>query len=221
MCNKKVRDIRAVGVIRLYNSSVKSPSYRAILWPLLLVFAIAALTIFVVRFPENYPEKTLVIERNVQTLITQFTLPIKLARLAAQEPDKQILMPVHGTTVGRVSDTWSAPRGTDRQHEGQDIFAPRGTPIFSGTYGFVRRIDNTTLGGNVVFVTGAGGRRYYYAHLDHIADGLSVGQEVTTDTVLGFVGNTGNAIATPPHLHFGVYVNREAINPLPLLADRQ
>ncbi len=103
---------------------------------------------------------------------------------------------------------------------GQDMFAPKGTPVFSAVHGYVRRTGTNELGGNIVFVTGAGGRRYYYAHLDRIAHGLHAGQAVTTDTVLGFVGTTGNAITTPPHLHFGVYEGREAIDPLPLLRDR-
>lgn len=193
---------------------------RTAIWSSVLLAAVAAVGIFIVRFPDNYPDATLRIEKQVTTLIMQVTLPLKLARLSMQKPDAAVLMPVHGTSVARVTDTWHAPRGADRQHEGQDIFAPKGTPVFSGTYGYVRRIDNTTLGGNVVFVTGAGGRRYYYAHLDRIATGLAVGQEVTTDTILGFVGNTGNASTTPPHLHFGVYQSRTAINPLPLLADR-
>jgi murein DD-endopeptidase MepM/ murein hydrolase activator NlpD len=67
---------------------------------------------------------------------------------------------------------------------------------------------------------GAGGRSYYYAHLDSYAQGISVGNWVTTETVLGYVGTTGNAQGTPPHLHFGVYTSTGAINPLPLLKDR-
>ncbi len=196
------------------------PSARKTVWTAVFGLAVLAVGIFVLRFPANYPAKTVEIERRFSSVLEQLILPLKLAQLALQEPDSTILMPVHDMTVARVTDTWGAARGADRTHEGQDIFAPAGTPIFSGTRGYVRRIDVTTLGGNVVFVTGAGGRRYYYAHLERIADGLRVGQAVTTDTVLGFVGNTGNALTTPPHLHFGVYQSRVAINPLPLLVDR-
>jgi murein DD-endopeptidase MepM/ murein hydrolase activator NlpD len=46
--------------------------------------------------------------------------------------------------------------------------------------------------------------------------GLKVGDSVTTETVLGFVGTSGNAKGTPPHLHFGVYTQSGAINPLSL-----
>ena len=69
-------------------------------------------------------------------------------------------------------------------------------------------------------IAGAGGRYYYYAHLDSYARGLAIGDRVTTRTVLGYVGTTGNAAGTPPHLHFGVYTANGAINPLPLLVDR-
>ena len=66
----------------------------------------------------------------------------------------------------------------------------------------------------------SGGRTYYYAHLDRYANGIAVGDWVTTRTVLGYVGTTGNAQGTPPHLHFGIYTLTGAINPLPLLRDR-
>jgi peptidoglycan LD-endopeptidase LytH len=69
-------------------------------------------------------------------------------------------------------------------------------------------------------VLGAGGRVSYYAHLDAYAEGLKVGDVVTTGAVLGSVGTTGNARGTPPHLHFGVYAPGGAIDPLPLLTDR-
>jgi murein DD-endopeptidase MepM/ murein hydrolase activator NlpD len=84
----------------------------------------------------------------------------------------------------------------------------------------VVRVGENRLGGNTVWVVGAGGRGYYYAHLDGYAEGLEVGDYVTPDTVLGYVGTTGNAVGTPPHLHFGVYTRAGAIDPLPLLADR-
>jgi hypothetical protein len=71
-----------------------------------------------------------------------------------------------------------------------------------------------------ISVIGSGGRIYYYAHLDSYARGIEVGDPVTTRTVLGYVGTTGNALGTPPHLHFGVYTLTGAINPLPLLTDR-
>jgi murein DD-endopeptidase MepM/ murein hydrolase activator NlpD len=82
------------------------------------------------------------------------------------------------------------------------------------------RVGENSLGGNTIFVAGAGGRTYYYAHLDSYAPDLAVGDYVTPQTVLGYVGTTGNAAGTSPHLHFGVYTTGGAIDPFPLLTDK-
>ena len=144
----------------------------------------------------------------------------RVAHLYTQEPDRKIAMPLEEVTKRQIADTWGAPRGTGRSHEGQDIFAPKGTPILSATKGYVYKVGHNNLGGQTVSVISAGGRVYYYAHLDGYAPGIEVGDAVTTRTVLGYVGTTGNAVGTPPHLHFGIYTMSGAINPLPLLTDR-
>ena len=129
-------------------------------------------------------------------------------------------MPIKDVTKGQITSTWHAARGDSRLHEGQDIFAPKGTPVLSATTGYVVKIGEDNLGGHTVSVVGDGGRKYYYAHLDSYAPRLEVGDYVTRKTVLGYVGTTGNADGTPPHLHFGVYASDGAIDPLPLLSDR-
>ena len=144
----------------------------------------------------------------------------RVAKLYTQSPDTKIAMPLEDVSRKAVADTWGAPRGTGRRHEGQDIFAPRGTPILSATSGYIYKIGENNLGGQTVSVISKGGRVYYYAHLDRYANGIEVGDRVTTRTVLGYVGTTGNAQGTPPHLHFGIYTVTGAINPLPLLTDR-
>lgn len=144
----------------------------------------------------------------------RFLLPYRIIQLAAQPADEVLPMPVAGASMQSVADTWGAARGGVRKHEGEDIFAPRGTRVVSVTRGIVLRIGENRLGGKSVSVAGPGGRTYYYAHLDAYAGSLRVAQQVTPGTVLGFVGNTGNAKGTPPHLHFGVYGLRGALNPL-------
>ena len=122
--------------------------------------------------------------------------------------------PLPGT---RFLDTWGGARSEGRRHEGVDIFAPTGTPIRSTTKGVVTRLSTDRLGGNVVYVLGPGGFNHYYAHLSRYAD-VSAGQWIEAGTVIGYVGNTGNARGTPPHLHYGVYTPTwTAINPYPLL----
>ncbi len=148
------------------------------------------------------------------------TLPFKIAWLSMKEPDSKLVVPVEGVSAEQIRDSWHAPRSGNRLHEGQDIFARRGTAIRSATGGYVMRVGESPLGGKTVFVAGAGGRHYYYAHLDDYAVGLAVGDYVTPETVLGYVGTTGNAAGTAPHLHFGVYTMSGAIDPLPLLMDR-
>jgi peptidoglycan LD-endopeptidase LytH len=153
-------------------------------------------------------------------------LPAYIAAVPT-EPDAALLMPVEGITVSQITDTWGTSRGGGRVHEGQDVFATEGTPIYAAALGYVYRIgQGSRLGGNTVTVVAAGGYRHYYAHLLDFAE-IREGQYVTTDTLLGYVGKTGNAATTPPHLHFGVYAGEvdnlcdwDAINPLPFLVDR-
>lgn len=141
--------------------------------------------------------------------------------MAAREPVTELPVPVYGVVLDQIDDTWGAARSEGRTHDGTDIFATRGTPVFSATEGYVTRTNIGTRGGINVMVAGPGGLNYYYAHLERIADGIRRGQAVTTDTVLGFVGNSGNATNTPPHLHFALYPERwDAVNPYPLLVDR-
>ncbi len=152
-------------------------------------------------------------------------LPLFFAKVGA-EVDAALLMPVDGVRVQQVSDTWGAARAGGRSHEGVDIFAPTGTPIRSAAPGFVYSIESLSLGGNSITVVGGGGRRYFYTHMSAFAEDLREGQHVASGTVLGYVGNSGDAATTPPHLHFGVYEGPadtcawDAVNPYPLLVDR-
>jgi peptidoglycan LD-endopeptidase LytH len=177
---------------------------------LLLVFAVLLVAAFA-RTEQAGP---------LGALARRVALPFRLAALYAQEPDARLQMPVEGASAGAVADTWHAPRSGGRRHEGQDIFARRGTPVRPAAAGYVVRVGENELGGKVVFVVGAGGRTYYYAHLDAHAAGVDAGDYVTpADDFIGYVGTTGNAAGTPPHLHFGVYARDGAINPLPLLKN--
>ena len=115
-----------------------------------------------------------------------------------------------------LTDTWGAARSQGRSHEGIDIFAPRGTPIQSTTQGIVRKVGENNLGGRVVVVVGPGGAGHYYAHLEDYAD-ISPNDWVNAGDIVGYVGDSGNAKGTPPHVHYGIYINGSAVNPYPLL----
>lgn len=132
--------------------------------------------------------------------------------------DPALSFPVAGLGMRAVQSLWGAPReGGRRSHEGVDIFARRGTPVVAAVDGVVRRVNVTNLGGKVVWLRDEKqNRNLYYAHLD--SQVVVRGQRVQVGDTLGFVGNTGNAVTTPPHLHFGVYYRGEgAVDPAPYL----
>jgi len=144
-----------------------------------------------------------------------------LLRYRAEATD--VVVPVMGVAPSALESSWGAPRSGGRHHEGIDIFAPRGTPVVAATRGEVLRVGQNRLGGNVVWVAGAGARLYYYAHLSRFRTGLAVGEPVEPGTILGYVGTSGNAAGTPPHLHFGMYpLSRglRAVDPAPFLIER-
>jgi murein DD-endopeptidase MepM/ murein hydrolase activator NlpD len=130
-----------------------------------------------------------------------------------------VTIPVAGVRKPQIADTWGAARSGGRSHRGVDIFAKRGTPVLSATQGILLRTGTNRLGGQVITVLGPGRQVHYYAHLDSY--GLfKPGDIVLAGDTIGYVGNTGNARGTPPHLHYGIYdPERGAVNPWPMLAD--
>lgn len=121
----------------------------------------------------------------------------------------------------RFANDWAFPRSGARRHEGTDVFGDRGTPIVAVAAGTVAVLDATEgrgdLGGITVTIA-QGGSRQYYAHLERIEPTLRRGREVEAGDRIGWVGTTGNARGTPPHLHLGWYVEDVAVNPFASLA---
>ncbi len=119
-------------------------------------------------------------------------------------------------------DTFGAPRMTGSKyahtHEGTDIFAPQGAPLLAVQRGVVARLGVAVLGGNKLWIVGADGTQYYYAHLSAFAEGIQDGSFVDPGQVVGFVGTTGNARGTPAHVHFEIHPGGgPAVNPYPFL----
>jgi murein DD-endopeptidase MepM/ murein hydrolase activator NlpD len=106
---------------------------------------------------------------------------------------------------------WGFPRSGGRFHEGNDLFAPRGTPAVATVSGEV--VQKTgKIGGNQVKLFGDDGVSYYYTHLD--AFGAS--GRVQAGDVIGYVGTSGNAAGGTPHVHFEIHPgDGAAINPYP------
>lgn len=116
-------------------------------------------------------------------------------------------------------DTYLAPRAGYRKHQGVDIFAIAGTPVYAVVNGVVEEKGVNPLGGNKLWIRSPGDNwRYYYAHLSGYGPGISNGSRVKKGQIIGYVGNTGNARTTPPHLHFETHVpSGAATNPYPIL----
>lgn len=110
-------------------------------------------------------------------------------------------------------DSWGFPRSGGRRHKGVDMFNARNTPLIAVVSGRVKFSSNS-LGGLSTHLY-AGGTTYYYTHLERHPTNISSGQNVTAGTVIGYLGNSGNARYTSPHLHFEIRPNNVAINPYP------
>lgn len=127
-----------------------------------------------------------------------------------------LAFPVEGRGNSAVQSFFGAARDAGaRSHHGIDIFAARGTPALAATAGTVRSVSPNNLGGNVVWLFDSERQQsLYYAHLDRVA--VSAGQAVRIGDTVGFVGNSGNARTTKPHLHFGIYRRgRGPVDPWP------
>lgn len=138
-----------------------------------------------------------------------------------QRTGASLRFPVEGVGERSIQSIFGDARdGGRRDHHGVDIFAPRGTPVVAAADGVIRSVSTTEIGGRVIWLSNAtSSQSIYYAHLNDWA--VTSGQRVAAGDVIGFVGNTGNARTTPPHLHFGVY-SGGPVDPLPFIraADR-
>lgn len=134
------------------------------------------------------------------------------------------VFPVYGPSS--YSDTYGAPRGTIASgwHHGADIFAPLGAPILAVADGTVFSVGWNKVGGYRFWLRDHEGNEFYYAHLSAFSPAAVNGTEVKAGTVIGFVGNTGDAEGTPYHLHFEIhpisllhYGYDGVVNPTPYL----
>ena len=133
--------------------------------------------------------------------------------------DAQLAFPVEGYGTRAIQSVFGVERdGGRRSHAGVDIFARRGTPVLATSDGRISRVEITNLGGKVVWLRDeVRNSSIYFAHLD--SQYVRSGQYVERGDTVGFIGNSGNAITTPPHLHFGVYRRREgAVDPAPFIS---
>lgn len=124
-------------------------------------------------------------------------------------PSAGWVCPVEGA---RFFNDWGFPRSGGRFHQGNDLFAPAGTPVRAPVSGSVELISGV-IGGLQFWLTGDDGTTYIGTHMERFAEA----GEVRAGTVIGYVGTTGNAVGSDPHLHFEILVDGSPVNPYPIL----
>jgi peptidoglycan LD-endopeptidase LytH len=121
------------------------------------------------------------------------------------------ICPVQGPRA--FSNDWGQPRSGGRRHQGTDILSPRGTPVVASVSGIVRH-HGSSLGGLSYYLNGDDGNTYFGTHLA----GYAAQGRVAAGTVVGYVGNSGNARGGPTHLHFEIHPGGGGpVNPYPTL----
>jgi murein DD-endopeptidase MepM/ murein hydrolase activator NlpD len=138
--------------------------------------------------------------------------------LASMIPENTVI-PVQAATAKdwNQDSYWFAPWGKSCVHKGIDIFAHKKTPVLSASNGLVIFTGNIERGGNVVAILSPKGRIHYYAHLESVAtQPLTL---VTQKSLIGTVGNSGNARGKAPHLHYSIL--RLMPNPAEITLEKQ
>jgi murein DD-endopeptidase MepM/ murein hydrolase activator NlpD len=126
-----------------------------------------------------------------------------LPSLVPKLTNKGYVFPVHGPAS--FVDTFGASRAIVGWHHGEDIFAPLGAPVLAVAEGTVFSVGWNDVGGNRLWLRDREGNEFYYAHLSAFSPLAVDGAHVQAGDVLAFVGNSGDAEATPPHLHFEIH----------------
>ena len=117
-----------------------------------------------------------------------------------------LAMPVEGAKSADLRDSFEEKRGGSRRHEAIDIPAPRGTAVLAAADGSVEKLFTSRQGGLTIYQFDPTRTIcYYYAHLDHYAEGLHEKQAVQRGDRIGYVGSSGDASPQAPHLHFQIF----------------
>ena len=113
------------------------------------------------------------------------------------------VFPVYGPSS--FTDDFAAPRALTGWHHGNDVFAPVGAPVLAVADGSLFLVGWNDIGGNRLWLRDGEGNEFYYAHLAAFSPLAYNGSRVRAGDVIGFVGASGDAVGTPPHLHFEIH----------------
>ena len=155
------------------------------------------------RKAESVSQKAQGVDKNLDTLVKFFE--DKTYRLATTPS----IFPANGwmtSAFGKRKDPFT---GMEEFHDGVDVAASQGSPIYATADGYVHKIATEKTGGKVIILNHGGGVTTVYCHLSEF--NVKVGQKVKREDVIGFVGQTGKTIG--PHVHYEVRLNGKAVNP--------
>lgn len=148
--------------------------------------------------------------------------------LAVTGDADKLFIPVAGVKRSELQDTYDDARSGGRVHDAIDIMAPSGTPVVAAGDGMIGKFFDSKQGGITIYQWNKDSSRiYYYAHLQRRGEGLREGTFVKRGTIIGYVGDTGNAGSGNFHLHFSImiptapgrYWDGSAVNPYPILKE--
>ena len=140
----------------------------------------------------------------------------------------KLIVPVAGVQPSQLLDTFADSRSEGRVHDAIDIPAAQGTLVVASADGQIIKLFQSERGGTTIYQLSTDKKLiFYYAHLQRYADGLVEGKFVRQGEVIGYVGDTGNAVPGNYHLHFSIAVVSDPnrywegtnINPYPLLRN--
>lgn len=146
----------------------------------------------------------------------------------AEYPAYSLVIPVKGVKREQLLDNYNDSRDESRVHNAIDIAAPQGTPVVAAADGEIAKFYDSEKGGITIYQYSADKKLvYYYAHLQARDGNIKENEFVRRGTVIGYVGDTGNAGAGNYHLHFAIsaiddpsrYFEGTSINPFPLLKN--
>lgn len=159
-----------------------------------------------VRAPSAREDETVFPSGTGDTTGSRTLSPDSIEVLLEVLRDRDLLVPVEGVDDDDLDDHFDDPRGDGRYHFAIDILAPRGTPVVAVEDGRIAKLYLSNGGGGIAIYQFDSSQTfgYYYAHLDRYAAGLEEGGLVHKGEVIGYVGTTGNAPSSTPHLHFAI-----------------
>ena len=138
--------------------------------------------------------------------------PRKPAGYKTRLMKRSFVFPVGGRTT--IAGPFNSFRADTGKHQGNDLFADFGTPVVAVADGTLANVGSLPVSGNRLWVYADSGDEFFYAHLSAFSPAAVNDRHVEAGTILGYVGNTGDAEPTPPHLHFEIHPNGgDAVDP--------